>query len=85
MTVQKHNDEYGWKRGLGAYSKDDKEFGSPGHKYDKTSLGSEYGSINSAVGGPAGKLLAGAGPVSRGGPPKFRPKSGPIHNASKPK
>ncbi len=91
MTVQKHNDKYGWKRGLGAYSKDDNAFGAPRHTYDsyKVEDSKEYDLIDGQVDQPAGKLLGGGGPVNYNnrtkGPPKFKPKRGPIGNMEKPK
>jgi len=81
MTIQKHNDEYGWKRGLGAYSKDDNEFGKPKHIYDM--LGVKKKDVHSI--GPAGKELTGSAALPRGGPPRHAPKRGPISNAQRPK
>ena len=92
MTVQKHNDATGWKRGLGAYSKDDPEFdAAKKHKYDSFAVqdSKEYSLIDDQVDQPAGKLLGGGGPVSHNkrtaGPPKFKAKRGPIGNMEKPK
>ena len=77
-------DQHGWKRGLGAYSKDElwgekrtvSDYGSPSHAKAKL-IDSDEGM------GSGDKLLGGGGPVSKGGPPKFRPKSGPIGNFNK--
>ncbi len=85
MTVQKHNDATGWKRGLGAYSKDDKDFDAARyHKYDSFKVESKYDEIMSSN-GPSGPLLPGGAPVSKGGPPKFKAKSAPIGNLQRPK
>lgn len=91
MTIQKHNDEFGWKRGLGAYSKDDKQFGAPKHTTDslKVQNGKEYSLIDNQADQPAGKMLGGGGPVSHNkrtvGAPRYKPKSGPIGNMKRPK
>ncbi len=83
MTVQKHNDATGWKRGLGHYSKDDAAFGSPKHTYDSYSVGSMEKALNQN--GPSGPMLPGGRPVSKGGPPRYKAKRGPIANMQKPK
>ena len=67
MTIQKHNDEFGWKRGVGAYSSDYAKFDSPA--LNKPSRKLDEG----AIFGPETEQ---PGPVSRGGPPRFRPKGG---------
>lgn len=81
MTIQKHNDEYGWKRGLGAYSKDDREFGDPKYKYDLPGVKTK----DAKNPGPAGEQLTGGAPLPRGGEPRFKPKRGPISIAKRPK
>ena len=84
-------DEFGWKRGLGAYSKDDKQFGSPKHTTDSLTVQNKKHDylIDSEVDQPAGKMLGGGGPVSYNkrtpGAPRFAPKTGPIGNMRKPK
>ena len=77
-------DVHGWKRGLGAYSKDElwgekkvkSDYGSPSEKH-RNLTDSDEGM------GSGDKLLGGGGPVSKGGPPTHRPKSGPIGNFNK--
>ena len=67
MTIQKHNDEFGWKRGVGAYSSDYAKFDSPSlnAKPRKLDEGAIFGAETEQP-----------GPVSRGGPPRFKPKGG---------
>ena len=67
MTIQKHNDEFGWKRGLGAYS-------GTGVKFDSPALNKPSRKLDEgAIFGPETEK---PGPVSRGGPPRFKPKGG---------
>ena len=80
-------DTYGWKRGLGAYSKDDTSFGAPGHKRDKSSADDKMRDLTDAVAGmgSGNKITGGGGPLPKNygigsGPPKFRPKTGPRTN-----
>ncbi len=85
MTVQKHNDKTGWKRGLGHYSRDDPQFDAAKyHRYDSFNVTSKYSAIMSNN-GPSGPMLPGGAPVSKGGPPKFKAKRGPIGNMERPK
>ncbi len=77
MTIQKHNDAEGWKRGLGHYSKDDPAFAKPKHSYDLPGVKHIKAKSDISEGAP--------GPVSRGGPPRYKAKTGPISNAKKPK
>ena len=80
MTARKHNDEYGWKRGLGKYS----EVSYPtSTKRDTQSASDKLRDLpDSSMGMPAGKMLGGSGPVSEGGPPRYKPKTGPRTNRS---
>jgi hypothetical protein len=80
-------DTYGWKRGNGAYSKDDLSFGAPSKKRDKNDASSKlFGLDDDDSGmGSGSKWLGGGGPLSKSrgvgsGPPKFRPKTGPRTN-----
>lgn len=81
MTIQKHNDEYGYKRGTGAYSQEDSAFTRPKHSYDMPGVKIK----NPSNPGPAGDMLAGSASLPRGGPPRHAPKRGPISNAARPK
>ncbi len=85
MTITKRNDEYGYKRGIGAYSKEDSAF-SPGskHKYDLPGVKTKE-SVIFAQKGPGGDFLPGGSALPRGGPPRYKPKTGPGINAQKPK
>ena len=67
MTIQKHNDEFGWKRGLGAYSEANPKLVSPTINAKSRKLD------EGAIFGPETEQ---PGPVSRGGPPRFKPKGG---------
>lgn len=64
MTIQKHNDEFGWKRGLGAYSEASTKLMSPTLNAGKSVVNVDKFSNDQP------------GPVSRGGPPRFKPKGG---------
>jgi hypothetical protein len=69
--MARHNDEFGWKRGVGPYSGNYAKFDSP---KDKTAIRKMEGSID------ADSKHGWSGPVSRGGPPRYPRKSGPITN-----
>lgn len=65
------DDEYGWKRGVGAYSSNYAKFD---HPIDKKSVKS----LDTALMSRANSEKP--GPVSKGGPPRYRPKTGPRTN-----
>jgi len=92
MTIQKHNDEFGYKRGVGAYSKEDGAFDPRSkHKYDSFTVVNKKHDylLDNQRDQPAGKWLGGGGPVNRNaggkGPPRYAPKTGPIGIMKKPK
>ncbi len=92
MTIQKHNDAFGYKRGQGPYSKEDANFNPSKHSYDSYTVVNKKHDylLDNERDQPAGKYLGGGGDVSknnRGGPapPRYRPKTGPIGNMRKPK
>ena len=71
MTIRHRNDAEGFKRGLGAYSEaSTKLFSASDSKAVKA-----YGDKIDATSGNGAP-----GPVSRGGPPRFKPKTGPQTN-----
>jgi hypothetical protein len=97
--MSRHNDEFGWKRGVGAYSGDYAKFDRPEDKKGIRSLDSalmsgqntfKTGPVSERSGG-GGKPIVKAnilapdkirGAAQGGGPPRYRPKSGPITNGA---
>ena len=78
MTIRKHNDDKGWQRGEGPYCKS---------KLSMTTKRDEYTASDKLRnlpyerhGLPADVLLTGGGPVSQGGKPRYKPKTGPRTN-----
>lgn len=68
--AQAKNDKDGWKRGAGAYSRDYVKFDRPEDR--KSIKGVEKD----------GPEIQRTGPVSRGGPPRYKPKHGPQTNGA---
>jgi hypothetical protein len=68
MTVRKHNDATGYERGCGAYSATSIKLAHPRHIPPVQSVDGKGGNLS--------KPSA----VSKGGPPRYKPKSGPITN-----
>ena len=69
--MARHNDEFGWKRGVGPYSGNYAKFDSPKDRTRVVSMDSKL-DMDSRHGY--------SGPVSKGGPPRYPRKSGPITN-----
>ena len=61
------DDDSGWKRGAGVYSRN---YAKPDRPEDSTTIKSMAAKLESDN--------SPSGPVSRGGPPRFKPKTAPI-------
>jgi hypothetical protein len=78
-------DTYGWKRGNGAYSKDDSSFGNPSYKMDRGGQHDKLARLtDDAEGmGSGNKLTGGGGALSQlygvgSGKARFPAKTGPL-------
>ena len=71
MTIRKRNDAEGWKRGVGNYSDNYAKFD---HTQDSKAVKAFGDKIDATSGNGA------PGPVSRGGPPRYKVKTGPLTN-----
>jgi len=69
--MARHNDEFGWKRGVGPYSGNYAKFD---HPQDGKAVKPMFGKLD------MDSKHGYSGPVSKGGPPRYRPKSGPLTN-----
>ncbi len=95
MVKRTYNDDKGWKRGEGAYSKADSEWNPTTKRaYDSFTVkpDHELDLLDNQADQPAGKMLGGGGPVNKNkhvgkGPPRFKYAKGhgPIGNMQKPK
>jgi hypothetical protein len=71
--AEARNDKEGWKRGVGHYSNDYAKFTRP---EDSKKVRQRV------VNDDRDASLERPGPVSRGGPPRYKPKTGPLTNGA---